>query len=94
MKKTIDFIIGQQAQITAAMGRLTETVERLSLKVDRNADGVAGLLAVAEIHDRQMKETDRQMKETDRQMKETDERLNALINTVERHISEGRNGRA
>ena len=79
MKKTMVFILEQQAQITATMGRLTETVETLSLKVDRNATGIAGLLAIAEIHDRQMKETD--------------DRLNALINTVERHISEGRNGK-
>ena len=78
-KKTMDFILEQQAQITATMGRLTETVDRLSVKVDRNAEGIAGLLAIAEIHDRQMKETD--------------DRLNALINTVERHVSEGRNGK-
>jgi hypothetical protein len=52
----------------------------LSVKVDRNAETATALLAIAEIHDRQMKETD--------------EHLNALINTVERHISEGRNGKA
>ena len=73
MQKTMVFILEQQAQLTG-------TVSRLSEKVDRNAEGIAGLLAVAEIHDRQMKETD--------------ERLNALINTVERHISEGRGGKA
>ena len=80
MERPMSFILEQQAQITATMGRLTETVERLSVKVERNAEGVTGLLAIAEIHDRQMKGTD--------------ERLNALINTVERHISEGRNGKA
>jgi hypothetical protein len=79
-KKTMDFILEQQAQITATMGHLTETVDRLSVKVDRNAETATALLAIAEIHDRQMKETD--------------ERLNALINTVERHISEGRDGKA
>ena len=78
-KKTMDFILEQQAQITATMGRLTETVDRLSVKVDRNAETATALLAIAEIHDRQMKETD--------------DRLNALINTVERHVSEGRNGK-
>ena len=73
MKRTMDFILEQQAQTNA-------TIDRLSEKVDRNAEGIAGLLAIAEIHDRQMKETD--------------ERLNALINTVERYIGEGRNGKA
>ena len=72
MEKAMAFILEQQSQLTA-------TVIRLSEKVERNAEGVAGLLAIAEIHDREIKETD--------------ERLNALINTVERHIGEGRNGK-
>ena len=71
-ESTMQFILEQQAQLTVTVGQL-------SVKVDRNAEGIAGLLAVAEIHDRQMKETD--------------ERLNALVNIVERHISEGRNGK-
>ena len=73
MEKTMAFILEQQAQLTVTVGQL-------SVKVDRNAETATALLAIAEIHDRQMKETD--------------ERLNALINTVERHISEGRNGKA
>jgi hypothetical protein len=73
MEMTMAFILEQQAQLTVTVGRL-------SVKVDRNAETATALLAIAEIHDRQMKETD--------------ERLNALINTVERHISEGRNGKA
>ncbi len=73
MEKTMAFILEQQAQLTVTVGQLSE-------KVDRNAETATALLAIAEIHDRQMKETD--------------ERLNALINTVERHISEGRNGKA
>ena len=73
MERTMAFILEQQAQLTATVGRLSE-------KIDRNADSATALLAIAEIHDREIKETD--------------ERLNALINTVERHISEGRNGKA
>ena len=73
MKKTMDFILEQQAQTNATIGRLSE-------KVDRNAETATALLAIAEIHDRQMKETD--------------DRLNALINTVARHISEGHHGKA
>lgn len=69
-QRQIDFIIEQQAQLTAIVGRLSE-------KVDRNANGIASLLTIAEIHDREIKETD--------------ERLNALITTVERYIT-GRNG--
>ena len=69
-QRQIDFIIEQQAQLTATVGRLSE-------KVDRNADGIASLLTIAEIHDREIKETD--------------ERLSVLINTVERYITR-RNG--
>ena len=72
VERTMAFILEQQAQLTATVGRLSE-------KIDRNADSATALLAIAEIHDREIKETD--------------ERLNALINTVERHISEGRNGK-
>jgi predicted transcriptional regulator len=73
MEKAMAFVLEQQAQLTATVGRLAE-------KVDRNADSVTALLALAEIHEREIRETD--------------ERLNALINTVERHISGGRNGEA
>jgi predicted transcriptional regulator len=72
MEKAMAFVLEQQAQLTA-------TVERLAEKVDRNADSVTALLALAEIHEREIRETD--------------ERLNALINTVERHISESKNGK-
>lgn len=68
LDKAINFILDQQAQLVA-------TVEKLAAKVDRNADSTTALLAIAEIHDRELKETD--------------ERLNALINTVERHIAGG-----
>lgn len=76
-ERQMDFILEQQAQLTVSMGQLTETVDRLSVKVDRTADSVNALLAIAEIHDQEIKATD--------------ERLNALANTVDRYIS-GRNG--
>lgn len=90
-QRQMDFILEQQAQITVSMGQLTETVDklsqtvgglsnkvdRLSDKVDRTADSVNALLAIAEIHDQEIKATD--------------ERLNALVNVVDRYIS-GREG--
>ncbi|MDX6272681.1 MAG: hypothetical protein QOD28_3904 [Acidobacteriota bacterium] len=69
-QRQMDFIIEQQAQLTV-------TVARLSEKVDRTADSVNALLAIAEIHDQEIRATD--------------ERLNALVNVVERYIT-GRNG--
>ncbi len=60
---------------------------------------VRGLLSIAEIHQQEIgalresqAQTDKQMRETDERLKETNERLDALINTVERVISERRNG--
>lgn len=71
-QRQMDFIIVQQAQLTVSMGQLTEKVDRLSDKVDRTADSVNALLAIAEIHDQEIKATD--------------ERLNALVGVVERLI--------
>ena len=108
MERAIQFILEQQAQVTATVGRLSETVDRLSEKVDRNADGVTALLAIAEIQAAEIKElgatvraVSERQQESDAKMvamadahRETGERLNALINTVERYISERRNGQA
>ncbi len=69
----MDFILEQQAQLTVAMRQLTEKVDKLSDKVDRTADSVNALLAIAEIHDQEIKATD--------------ERLNALVNVVDRYIT-------
>jgi ABC-type transporter Mla subunit MlaD len=114
-QRTMQFILEQQAQLTVSLGQLTEnvdqlsgtvdrlsgTVDRLSEKVDRTADGIAALLTIAEIHEREieaLRETVNTVSESvnavDERGRETDERLNALINTVERYISERRNGQA
>jgi hypothetical protein len=76
-QRQMDFILEQQAQLTVSMSQLTDKVDRLSDKVDRTADSVNALLAIAEIHDQEIKATD--------------ERLNALVNVVERYVT-GRTG--
>jgi len=100
-QRTMRFILEQQAQLTATVGRLSE-------KVDRTADGINSLLAIAELHEREieaLRESVNTVSESvnavsesvnavDERGRETDERLNALINTVERYISERRNGQA
>ena len=106
MQRTMGFILDQQAQLTVSMGQLAEkvdqlsgtvdqlsnTVERLSDKVDRTADGINSLLAIAEIHDREIAALRESVSVVDERGRQTDESLNALINTVERYISERRNG--
>jgi len=67
--------------------RIADKVDRMAEKVDRNAGSVTALLAIAEIHEREITENREAQARTD-------ERFNVLINTVERYISEGRNGKA
>jgi hypothetical protein len=109
-QRTIDFILQQQAEFqakTAAdMQQLRELSEenerrwaRSEQRWEQTANGISALLAIAEIHEREITELGEAQARnaeaqarTDAQMAETDERLNALINTVEKTISEGRNG--
>ena len=100
IERTMQFILEQQAQLTATVGRLSQ-------KVDRTADGINSLLAIAEVHDREIGElrdsvnamrdsvsaTSESLNAVDERGRQTDERLNALISTVERYISERRNGK-
>lgn len=104
-QRQMDFILEQQALLTA-------TVSKLSDKVDRTADSITALLAIAEIQSGEIKElgesvrainerqreagerqreADERQREAEERQREGDERLNALINTVERFI-EGRTG--
>lgn len=115
MEKTMDFILEQQAQTTATLGRLSDRVDALSEKVERNADGIRALLAITEIQaaeisdlrestrdlaqsiqalDGRQRESEERRRESDERGRRMDERLDALTNIVERHISEGRNGKA
>jgi chromosome segregation ATPase len=87
LSNTVDKLSGTVDKLSDTVDKLSGTVDQLSAKVDRTADGVAALLTIAEIHEREI--TAVREAQTD-----TDERLNALINTVERYISERRNGNA
>ncbi len=106
-QRNIEFIINQQAQFSADLQRVQEQNEKSWAHADerwmRTAEGISALLAIAEIHEREIGELRQAQAEAqaeararqarvDAQMAETDERLNALINTVERVVSERRNG--
>ena len=66
--------------------RSDERWQRSDERWERTEEGIRALLAIAEIHEREIGN----LSEATRR---TDERLNALINVVERQISEGRNGK-
>ncbi len=70
MERAIEFLLKSQAQLAATVGNLSDTVDKLSIKIDRNADSITALLAIAEIHEREIRAND--------------EKLNALIGVVER----------
>ncbi|HYY92868.1 MAG TPA: hypothetical protein VE713_00020, partial [Pyrinomonadaceae bacterium] len=101
-QRSIEFIINQHAQFSADLQRMQEQNEERWARADerwtRTAEGISALLAIAEIHEREIGELRQTQAEAqaeararqarvDAQMAETGERLNALINTVERVIS-------
>jgi len=93
MQRAMDFIVEQQAKSSAKIDALAEAQTR-------NTEGISALLAIAEIHEREINTIGHQVSSLSRDIgtlgettRATDDRLNALINVVERQISEGRNGK-
>ena len=91
------------AGLAVGLQSLREVQARAEQRLARTEENIRALLSIAEMHEREImalgttlaetqSRTDAQIAETKVQMAETDERLNALINTVERYISERRNG--
>lgn len=109
-QRQIDFLVNWQAQFAVDIQQSKEDQEERWKKADekwaKTEASVRALLALAEIHEReimeqsgQIAENNRQIAENSRQIaalreagRETDERLNVLVNTVERVISERREG--
>ncbi|MDX6531355.1 MAG: hypothetical protein QOH41_3645 [Blastocatellia bacterium] len=59
----------------------------------RTEESIRALLSIAELHEREIQANTQLILSLGEQTRTTDERLNALINVVERQISEGRNGK-
>jgi hypothetical protein len=93
LRKMMEFIVEHQAQFAANiqmheerlakhddnLARLEENQARIQDNIDR-VTGLVGAIAVAQ--------ADTEMKQA-----QTEQRLNAFIVTVERYISQGRNGK-
>jgi DNA-binding ferritin-like protein len=93
MKNMLDTVVERQVKTDELLARVAE-------QTAKNTEGIAGLLALREIHEQEItalqKETSakfdevaERFKETDERFKETDERINALIKVVERYITKG-----
>ena len=94
MQRAMDFIVNQQAQASAKIDALAETQTLTQ-------EGIKALLSIAQIHEREINVVGHQISSLSREIsslgettRATDDRLNTLINVVERHISEGRNGKS
>jgi 3'-phosphoadenosine 5'-phosphosulfate (PAPS) 3'-phosphatase len=94
MQKKMGFILEQQAQFAVNIGLLRESVSQVS-EAQKHTEAHLAEVATAQA---QMAQSQSHMNEVVAVMAEaqerTDVRLNTLINVVERHISEGRNGKS
>ncbi len=107
MQKAMEFIVEQQAKSSAKIDALADAQkgadERLTRSEERwtrTEEGIRALLSIAEIHEREITTVSQGIQKLSQEImnlgettRNTDERLNALINIVERQISEGRNGK-
>ena len=108
MQKLMQFILEQQAQFAVNIQKLEEAQARSEAAQAKSEErigrlegaivGVVNLLGnltkAQERTDAKVSELAEKVTELTEAQKQTDERLNALINTVERYISERRNGNA
>jgi chromosome segregation ATPase len=100
MQQAMEFIVNQQARAAAKIEALADAQKaaderwtRSEERWTRTEEGIRALLSIAEIHEREIATLGQNIAEVSENGRATDERLNVLINTVERHISEGRNGK-
>lgn len=99
MQKTMQFILEQQAQLAASMQKFDERQVNAEERTTVIEDVMVRLANIQVDQHRRMDEHHNRMDEFEETMqkiaaiqKETTERLNILVNTVERYISERRNG--
>lgn len=100
MQRAMDFIVEQQAQSNTRIDRVGEKLEALAETQKRaeerwvqTENGIRALLAIVEMHEKEIQSHTQQILSLGEITKATDERFNALINVVERQISNGRNGK-
>lgn len=100
MQRAMEFIVEQEAKSSAKIDALADAQKgaderwaraderwaRADERWARTEESIRALLTIAEMHEREISSIGDQTRATD-------ERLNALINVVERQISEGRNGK-
>jgi hypothetical protein len=97
MQRAIDFIVAQEARSSAKIDALAEAQKQAQKDAEerwtRTEEGIRALLAIAELHEKEIQANTQQILSLGETTRATDDRLNVLISVVERHVSEGRNGK-
>ncbi len=97
MQRAIDFIVEQEAKSSAKIDALAEAQKQAQKNAEerwaRTEEGIRALLAIAELHEKEIQANTQQILSLGETTRATDDRLNVLINVIERHVSEGRNGK-
>ena len=97
MQRAIDFIVEQEAKSSAKIDALAQAQKQAQKDAEerwaRTEEGIRALLAIAELHEKEIQANTQQILSLGETTRATDERLNVLINVVERHINDGRNGK-
>ena len=99
VEKAMEFIVEMEAKSSAkidalmdAQGEAEKRWKRADERWSRTEEGIRALLVVAELHEKEIQANSQQIASLGETTRATDDRLNALINVVEKMISERRNG--
>ena len=92
LRNLLNTVVEQQATFAENHAKAEARMSKVDAQLTRNAEGIAALLAIAQVHEREIAANSEQIKAMSaatlaEKTAETDERLNALINVVERIVS-------
>lgn len=94
INQKFDVVAGHLATLAVGLRQLQEVQTHAEKRWENTENGIRSLLAIAELHAGEIEELRASNRAAAEELREsgkaTDERLNALINIVERYISEGR----
>lgn len=100
LQRAIEFIVEQEARSSAKIDAIAEAQKRAEERWVRTEEGIRALLAIAEMHEKEIQVNSQQISSVSRDVgvlsettRATDDRLNALINVVEQLIIERRDGK-
>ena len=94
LQKMLEFVAQRQEVFADNMDKLSQTMDKAEKRISHRERGLVALFNIVNDTAKLQKELAESQKELQAQQAHTDERLSALINVVEKIITNGRNGRA